>query len=375
MKHILAIFITLLLGFSAMQSVSAKELPAPTERQTSNMKLAMISDYSGIADQSFNQTIYEACRIYAQSHGTPFTCFQPVTYTSEERANIIMDAVKQGCNVIVTPGDAFVDALKTTAPSYPDVTFIALDVSYEQLGDYAIPSNFYCVSYKEELSGYMAGYATVRLGYKKIGYLGGMDVPSVKRYGYGFVQGVNDAAKDTHQTDISLNYAYAGQFDPDGDITDVMDAWYGNGTEIVFACGGALYESVAEAAEEAKGKIIGVDVDQSGIIDRQYGKGITVTSAMKDLSRATQNALENASNGTLQGGKVVTLGLVGETPDNNYVKLPIGTTQWNDRFTQKDYQSLVASMFKGTVNVSNDITKSPSDFATNIAFKDKGKIK
>ena len=367
MKQLFIFLLALFIGLGLPQDASAKD-------RVSGMRLAMISDYGGITDQSFNQTIYEACKTYAQSHGIPFTCFQPVNYTNEERAKIVDEAANQGYNVIIAPGDTFAVALKTKALAHPEVSFVSVDVTQEELGNYMLPKNFYCVSYREELSGYMAGYAAVKLGYTRLGYLGGMDVPAVKRYGYGFVQGVNEAAKELGTADVSLNYLYAGQFDPDDTITDAMSQWYKDGTQIVFACGGGVYESVAEAAEPVKGKIIGVDVDQSGVIDFQYGKGMTVTSAMKDLSGAVRNTLSSISNGTFHGGKIETLGLVSPDPGKNYVKLPMGTTQWNERFTQKDYQALVASMFKGKIKVSGDISKQPSDFAANITLKNLGKL-
>ena len=150
--------------------------------------------------------------------------------------------------------------------------------------------------YQEELCGYMAGYAAVKLGYKNLGFLGGMAVPAVIRYGYGFVQGVDAAAADLGLTDVKLKYVYGGQFYGDADITAVMDTWYANGTEVVFACGGGIYTSAAEAAaKKANGKVIGVDVDQAAIIDGAYGEGMTVTSAMKGLAPTVKTMLSEVS--------------------------------------------------------------------------------
>ena len=173
---------------------------------------------------------------------------------------------------------------KETAESNSDTTFIALDVGAGDLGeDYVVPANLYCAVYQEELCGYMAGYTAVKLGYTKLGFLGGMAVPAVVRYGYGYVQGVDAAAKELDIT-VDLKYAYGNQFSGDADITAAMDTWYQGGTEIVFACGGGIYTSAAEAAAKVGGKVIGVDVDQKGIIDGSYGEGMTVTSAMKGLA-------------------------------------------------------------------------------------------
>ena len=289
---------------------------------------------------------------------------------------MIESAIDEGYNVVVMPGYAFAGAIKETADIYPEVTFIALDVSAGDLGDdYTLPSNLYCAVYQEELCGYMAGYAAVKLGYTKLGFLGGMAVPAVVRYGFGYVQGVDAAAKELGIT-VDLKYAYGNQFVGDADITAAMDTWYQGGTEIVFACGGGIYTSAAEAAAKVGGKIIGVDVDQAGIIDGDYGEGMTVTSAMKGLAPTVKHLLSEvvAGNFANYGGKIETLGLVSANPEENYVQIPAASTQFEDgKFTQADYEALVAAMFAGDVTVSNDITAMPA--VTNVTVEDFGNLK
>jgi basic membrane protein A len=244
------------------------------------------------------------------------------------------------------------------------------------VGDYYNTDNVYCAIYQEELCGYMAGYAAVKLGYRHLGFLGGMAVPAVQRYGYGYVQGVDAAAKELGvEGEVTVEYVYGGQFNGDADITAFMDTWYAGGTEIVFACGGGIYISAAEAAAKVGGKVIGVDVDQAGIIDA-YGEGMTVTSAMKGLAPATKDTLKAViedGNWANYAGKIETLGLVsGTDPEANYVQLPMGTTQWADGFTQEDYKALVADMFSGKVTVSNDTSAMP---AVSVTVNDQGAIK
>ena len=179
-------------------------------------------------------------------------------------------------------------------------------------------------------------------------------------------------------SDVKVNYVYGGQFSGDADITAAMDTWYKGGTKVVFACGGGIYSSAAEAAQKVGAKVIGVDVDQAGIIDSKYGDKMTVTSAMKGLAPTVKTMLTEimAGNWDKYAGKVETLGLVsGDDPTQNYVQLPMDTTQWTDSFTQDNYKSLVKDMFDGKITVSNDITKSAADFATVITVDDQGKIK
>ena len=376
----------------------------PTEEPADNTEyaVAMITDYGDITDQSFNQTTYEACKAFCEDNGVEFSYFKPAGDNTADRVAMIEKAVDEGYNVIVMPGYAFGGAIVEAAPEFPDVKFIALDVakgdlleagvakageSYDynpdnwDLEKYVDMSNVYCAIYQEELCGYMAGYAAVKLGYKNLGFLGGMAVPAVVRYGYGFVQGVDAAAADLGLSDVTLNYIYGGQFSGDVDITAVMDTWYANGTEVVFACGGGIYTSAVDAAKKANGKVIGVDVDQAGVIANYAGvDGLTVTSAMKGLYPATYDTLNdiiNNGNWANYVGKIATLGLVSaDDPEANYVQIPMGEgTQWSDSFTQDDYKAMVADMYNGVITVSNDISKAASDFATVITVDDQGAIK
>ena len=379
MKKILALVLALCMVFAlcacgqtaATDKPAAEETQAPAAEESNapadepeavTYKVAMITDYGDITDQSFNQTTYEGCKEFCEANGVDFKYYKPAGDSTAERVAMVDAAVADGYNVVVMPGYAFGETITQVADLYPDVKFIALDVSQGDLGDYQIPENVTCAVYQEELCGYMAGYAAVKLGYTKLGFLGGMAVPAVVRYGYGFVQGA-DAAATELGADVTLNYVYGNQFFGDGDITAYMDTWYANGTEVVFACGGGIYNSAAEAAAKVGGKVIGVDVDQAAIIDA-YAEGMTVTSAMKGLAptvKAILGELILNDNWAQYAGQINTLGLVSGTDvEANYVQIPYESTQWSDTFTKDDYAALVAAMFDGTITVSNDTETEPT---------------
>ena len=410
MKKFFALLLSLAMVL-ALVACGQKETTTPDDTKTPDdttpeveYKVAMITDYGDITDQSFNQTTYEACKAFAEDNSIEFSYFKPAGDNTADRVAMIEKAVNDGFNVIVMPGYAFGGAIVEAAPEFPDVKFIALDVaagdlletavanageSYDfnpsnwDLNKYVDMSNVYCAVYQEELCGYMAGYAAVKLGYKNLGFLGGMSVPAVVRYGYGFVQGVDAAAADLGLTDVKLNYIYGGQFFGDADITAVMDTWYQGGTEVVFACGGGIYTSAVDAAKKVNAKVIGVDVDQAGVIAKYAGvDGMTVTSAMKGLYPATYDTLTDVivnGNWDKYVGKIATLGLVsGTDPEANYVQIPMGDgTQWSDSFTQDDYKAMVKDMFDGKITVSNNTSSdvSAADFATVITVDDQGSIK
>ena len=368
------------------ESTPADSTPAVSGEE---YKIAMITDYGDITDQSFNQTTYEAVQSFAEENDIPYTYFKPNGDSDAERIGMVDAAVADGYNIIVMPGFAFANTVVQTCEMYPDVKFIALDValgdllaaavggSYDyipenwNLADYVDMSNVYCAVYQEELSGYMAGVAAVKLGYKHLGYLGGMAVPAVMRFGYGFLQGIEAAAAELGITnEITVEYVYGNQFFGDADITAVMDTWYSEkGVECVFACGGGIYSSAAEAAAKVGGKLIGVDVDQAAIIDSKYGEGMTVTSAMKGLKPTVINTLTEiaAGNWGTYAGTIGNLGLISAEPEANYVQIPMESTQWADTFTQEDYKALVAGMFDGSIVVSNDISAMPAvSYAINV---------
>ena len=374
LSKILAIVLALVMVFALVACKSGTETKTE-EPAKAAVKVAMITDYGDITDQSFNQTTYEACKAFCEGKKLDFQYYKPASDSDEDRISSIEKAIDDGFNTIVMPGYAFGPAIKATAEKNADVKFIALDVSEFDLGyEGAIPANLYSAVYQEELCGYMAGYAAVKLGYKKLGFLGGMAVPAVVRYGYGFVQGVDAAAAELGLTDVAVKYAYGNQFYGDADITAAMDVWYGADTEVVFACGGGIFTSAGESAKKYGKKVIGVDVDQAGTIDGLYGEGITVTSAMKGLAATVNTMLGKAVDGTFEGGKVENLGLVSAVPEENYVQIA-GSTQFSDSFTKEDYKALVGKMYKGEVSVSNDTTKNAADFATVITVDDQGNIK
>lgn len=354
--------------------------------------VAMITDYGDITDQSFNQTTYEACKAFCEANGVDFKYFKPAADSTADRVASVELAIDEGYNVIVMPGYAFGGTVAEISGEYPEVKFIALDVAAGDLleagvalageeydynpanwdvNQYVHMDNVYCAIYQEELSGYMAGYAAVKLGYEKLGFLGGMAVPAVVRFGYGFVQGADAAAAELGST-VEIKYAYGNQFYGDADITAAMDTWYQDGTEVVFACGGGIFTSAAEAAVKVGGKVIGVDTDQSANINAAYGEGLTVTSAMKGLYPTTVDTLTDVivnGNWANYAGQISTLGLVsGTDPELNYVQIPMATTQWSDTFTQDDYKALVAAMYDGTITVSNDISVEPTVTTVTVEY-------
>ena len=359
-------------GSSASTATSTTtEATSEAAASTSGSKtdVAFVTDVGNIDDQSFNQYTWQGVQDFCSANSLNANYYRPTEDSDAARLEQMDNAVNDGAKSIVVAGYLFGSAIAEAQEKYPDVQFLALDVSTADLGDKAPTSNTALITYKEEQAGYLAGYAAVYDGYKELGFLGGMAVPAVIRYGYGFVQGADAAAKEIGATDVNIKYWYSGGFAATDEVKNKMDGWYSEGTEVVFACGGPVCQSCDAAAQANGGKMIGVDVDQSGQFDT------VVTSAMKGLAETVKHMLGEvvAGNFANYGGQVETLGLVnGDDPTANYVQLPMETTQWGDGFTQDDYKALVKAMYDGDVTVSNDISAMP---ATTITVNFAGNIK
>ena len=353
-------------GSSASTATSTTtEATSEAAASTSGSKtdVAFVTDVGNIDDQSFNQYTWQGVQDFCSANSLNANYYRPSEDSDAARLEQMDNAVNDGAKSIVVAGYLFGNAIAEAQEKYPDVQFLALDVSTSDLDDKAPAANTALITYKEEQAGYLAGYAAVYDGYKELGFLGGMAVPAVIRYGYGFVQGADAAAKELG-TNIDINYFYGGQFYGDANITSRMEGWYANGTQIVFACGGGIYTSAVEAALKNNGYVVGVDVDQNyigvnGVAKDGYAYNPFITSAMKGLSESVSTAL-----GDIEAGEwsniAATNGNFG-LEDGDYVGLPTADDSWNFKtFTKDEYETLKSKIASGELvvdNSSDDATK------------------
>lgn len=341
------------------------------------IKAAVISAYGDISDQGYNQTVYEVCRDFCDNNHIDFGFYKSEENSTEAHLSAIATAVSEGCNFLVLPGSSFARAVTEASELYPDVKFVALDVSAEDLlssalgdkydgnpepwtvTDYYHWENVICGDFQEELAGFLAGYAAVKMGFSGLGFLG-TDSESSRRFGSGFVQGADLAVGDSG-ADVSIQYALSHDIIGTDDLTSAVSEWYENGTEIVMVSDGSVYTSVAEAAKKHDGNVIGANCDQASTIDKKYGNGITITSAAKNIAGYLENVLSAVVEGRWEelAGRTDVMGLVSETdPTRNGVYLPSKTTMWNELFSEDDYTDLLAAVIGGDFSVSYDRSQS-----------------
>lgn len=333
-------------------------------------KVAMVTDFSDVNDGSFNQACYEGAKEWSRRHNVTFNYYKPAATSNAERIKSMRLAIDRGYNVILCPGFALGEPISIVAPEHPNVQFIGLDISGLKKID-----NVTVYNYQEEIAGYLAGYAVVKEGKRKLGFLGGQEYESITRYGYGYIQGA-DAAAEELGDHIKIDFVYGGQFFGSPEIHNYIDQWYKSGTEIVFSCGGSIYTSVALAAKENGGYMIGVDDDQAPIVDRDYAPGVCITSAMKMIKKTVIDKLELCYQGIPLEGDTVKLGLVsGDSVEENYVQLPLSTWENYDdthprmkNFTYENYKDLVKYLFDNPDAVSPKIDYESAEFVPHSEY-------
>lgn len=339
--------------------VSTEETKQAEEQESSTgAELALITDVGTIDDKSFNQGSWEGVQAYAEQHNISSKYYQPAEKSDDAIMTSIGLAVKGGAKVIVCPGFLFEVPIYHAQTKYPDVTFILIDGAPHN-GDYNydIKENVKGIYYAEEQAGFLAGYAAVYDGYRQLGFMGGIAVPAVVRFGYGFIQGADYAAKELGLSDgeVNIKYTYVGNFDASPENMSKAAAWYNEGTEVIFACGGGVGNSVMKAAETAGTKVIGVDVDQSGESET------VITSAMKNLSKSVFDTIDEYYRGNFEGGVSVTLDV-----KTNNVQLPMETSKF-ETFTEEKYSEIYSHIAEGTIEIGkNDIAEDAADVPTNI---------
>ena len=356
---------------TAESTATSTEATSEAAASGSKTDVAFVTDVGNIDDQSFNQYTWQGVQDFCSANSLNANYYRPTEDSDAARLEQMDNAVNDGAKAVVVAGYLFGSSIAEAQAKYPDVEFLALDVSTVDLGDTAPAENTALITYKEEQAGYLAGYAAVYDGYKELGFLGGMAVPAVIRYGYGFVQGADAAAAELGQN-IEINYFYGGQFYGDANITSRMEGWYSNGTQVVFACGGGIYTSAVEAALKNNGYVIGVDVDQNyiganGVADGTYAYNPFITSAMKGLSEAVNTALADIEAGSWGdiAGSNGNFGL----EDGDYIGLPTDADSWNfESFTTDEYEEVKGKIKSGEITVDNssdDATKpTVSEFTT-----------
>jgi|UPI0006B5DA08 basic membrane protein A len=350
---IIVLVLMSLVGCGNKDANEAQKPEADGGDKASGHEIALITDKGNIDDKSFNQGSWEGVVAFTEENNITHTYIKPEEASDAGYLAAIDLAVQGGAKVIVTPGFLFEVPIYEAQTKYPEVKFILLDGAPHPADDYTeeIKDNVASIKYSEEQSGYLAGYAAVMDGMTNLGFMGGMAVPAVQAFGYGYLQGAEDAAEELGLEDgaIKAIYHYTGDFAETDTNKSTAKAMYQEGAQVIFACGGSVGKSVMSAASEAEGKVIGVDVDQ------RYDSETVITSATKGLAAsviAVLDSIYKTDSWDNYAGKTTYF-----SADNDGVSLPtvvIGDDNADafdrfEKFTKEKYEEVFAKLVDGTV--------------------------
>lgn len=338
MKKFTTVALIATAGFSMLLSSCA---------QVNKYQIALVTDVGDIDDKSFNQGAWEGLVEFAEANNKTYQYYKPAAVDNTEYINTIDLAIEGGADVIVTPGFLFETPIFLAMDENPEVSFILLD-GVPHSADYSVfrqGRNVLSILYAEEQAGYLAGYAAVADGFRSLGFMGGMAVPAVVKFGVGFMLGAQDAATDKN-VNVTIQYHYTGDFADTPDNAATAETMFNAGVEVIFAAGGPVGLSVMAEAEKANKKVIGVDVNQG-----PGGANLSdtvITSAMKGLGTSVVQALEAFYANQFPGGEVWVL-----DASNGGVGLPTDEASWGfETFTVTEYNTLFNQLADGERTVA-----------------------
>ena len=338
----------------AEETVNPDDIADTMTSADGKYQVAFVTDVGLLKDKSFNQGTFDGVKLYAAEAGKSYKYYQPAggnEATDDDRYDAMKLAAENGAEVVVCAGFMQEKALAKAAEEFPDVKFVFID------GWALGRTNVAGINFQEEQCGYLAGYAAVKEGYTKLGFSGGGGGTNAacNRYGYGFVQGADAAAKELGvKVEMNYSWLYGSSFSASNELQTMAAGWYQTGTEVIFACGGAMFQSISAAASAEDGAVIGVDVDQS------YESPAVITSAMKGIGEAAMQALKAAEteeswNAFIGDGTTsITLGA-----KDNAVGLPTAT--WSlEGWSVEEYEAMLADIVAGKITIDNADVPEPA---------------
>lgn len=307
-------------------------------------EIAMLSNTGSIEDGSFNQSVWRGIEAFVEEEPVSYKSYLTTEDSTDAFLRTIDEAIDGGAKIIIAAGAAFAEAIYQAQEEYPEISFVLMDGQPEgkDSSDIVVDKNTVAILFAEEQAGFLAGYGAVKEGYRSLGFMGGKELASVKRFGYGFIQGAEKAAEE-QGAEIQLRYTYLGTFSRDKEVEQKAADWYEDGTEVIFACAGDAGKSVMKGAEAKSGKVIGVDTDQS-----QQSETVLI-SAVKNLDESVGDILRTYyCENEFAGGQTIRL-----SAENLGIGLSMDSSRMQN-FTERDYDEIFRALAEGEITVKGD---------------------
>lgn len=341
-KFMALAFVSMMSAF-VFTGCGSEENAVETGTPSSNIekvKVGMVTDAGTIDDKSFNQGTWEGIDEASELYGLTHKYLKPLGTTHADYMKEINNLYDAGYNFIITPGYKFETAIYEAQNKYDDVNFVLIDGSpLDEAGNYVVGDNTVAIYFAEHEAGFLAGVATaVQQQTGDVGFIGGMEIPAVQKFNWGFQQGIT-YANENLKTDIQMkeeNVVYQGSFDNVPAGQQIAAQMYDKGVKTIFcAAGGVGVGVITEAKERAivgdEVWVVGVDVDQYNdglygnipeeVTDETPGTSVVLTSAMKYLGNSAIDMITAQINGEFPGGSTLTLDIKTDSvglPEKNY---------------------------------------------------------
>ncbi|WP_097034121.1 BMP family lipoprotein [Clostridium tertium] len=284
-----------------------------------DLKVGMVTDAGTIDDKSFNQGTWEGIEKAKADLKIESNYLKPAGTTEADYMKEIGNLFDTDYKFIVTPGFKFETAIFQAQDKYPDAKFVIIDGApnngktgadrVEKVGDNAV-----AIFFAEHEAGFLAGVAaSLQLKEGELGFIGGMEIPSVQKFNWGFQQGVKYANENlgTKMNIKAENVVYQGSFDNVAAGQQLAATMFDNGVKAIFTAAGgvgvgAINEAKTRATAGKEAWIVGVDVDQYADGIYKDDKSIILTSAMKKVDSASYEMVKVELDGKFPGGQTLT---------------------------------------------------------------------
>ena len=262
--------------------------------QQGGFKPAIVYDLGGKFDKSFNEGVYQGAEEFKKETGTEYRDFEPQNDAQREQA--LRRFARDGFSPIVAVGFSQESALKKVAEEFPNVKFAIIDSVVEK-------PNVQSVLFKEHEGSFLVGLlAAMASKTDKVGFVGGMDIPLIRKFACGYVQGVKHAKKNGEVFQNMTGTTGAAWNDPVKGA-ELAKSQMDRGADVIYHAAGGTGVGVLRAAADAGKLGIGVDSNQN-----MLHPGKVLTSMLKRVDTATYNTFKQAKDGTWKPG-VSVLGL------------------------------------------------------------------
>jgi basic membrane protein A and related proteins len=325
----------------------------------SGLKVGMVTDAGTIDDKSFNQGTWEGIKQAEAELGVESNYLKPTGTTEADYMKEITNLYDTGYKFIVTPGFKFETAIYKSQDKYTDAKFVILDgAPQDGNNNYKVGENSIAIYFAEEQAGFLAGVAaSLELKEGDLGFIGGMEIPAVQKFNWGFQQGVAYANENlgTNMLIKAENVKYQGSFDNSAAGQQLAAAMFDKGVKAIFAAaGGVGVGAINEAKQRVQNGeevwMIGVDVDQyaDGIYNEAEGKSVVLTSAMKKINTATFDMIQDELNGEFKGGETLMF-----DASNDGIGLPVENPNLSEETIKKSAE-ILEKVKSGEITVSNE---------------------